>query len=118
MPGHTKPVVTALFSPDGRHLASGAGDNTVRFWDITTETPQFEGKVHRNYVLALSWAPDGSKLASGDRNGHIALWNPETGAQIGKFLSGHKQFVTALAWQPLHLTEEGKYKIWHFNDKK
>ena len=30
MPGHTQPVVVAQFSPDGRHLASGSGDNTVR----------------------------------------------------------------------------------------
>lgn len=30
LPGHSHPVVAALFSPDGRHLASGAGDNTVR----------------------------------------------------------------------------------------
>jgi ribosome assembly protein 4 len=65
MPGHTKPVVAALFSPDGRYLASGAGDNTVRLWDISTETPRHECKVHRQYVLALAWAPDGKRLASG-----------------------------------------------------
>jgi len=42
--------------------ASGSGDTTVRFWDLTTETPQFECKGHRQYVLALAWAPDGTKV--------------------------------------------------------
>ncbi len=65
MPGHTQPVVVAQFSHDGRYLASGAGDNTVRFWDISTETPRFECKVHTQYVLALAWAPDATRLASG-----------------------------------------------------
>jgi ribosome assembly protein 4 len=31
------------------------------------------------------------------------IWNPETGKQIGKTLSGHRQWVTYLCWQPLHL---------------
>ena len=47
--------------------ASGAGDNTVRFWDINTETPRHECRAHRQYVLALAWAPDGRRLASGDK---------------------------------------------------
>ena len=81
---------------------------SVRFWDLTTETPLHEGKgVHTQYVLALAWAPDGNKLASGDKNGHVAIWDPEKGTQIGKKLLGHKQFITALAWQPLHLTTDG-----------
>ena len=82
------------------------GDNTVRFWDINTETPRFEGRVHRQYVLALAWAPDGSLLASGDKLGNVVIWDPETGTQKGRTLSGHKQFITSLAWQPQHLTSE------------
>lgn len=31
------------------------------------------------------------------------IWDPETGKQIGKSLSGHRQWVTYLCWQPLHL---------------
>lgn len=42
--------------------ASGSGDTTVRFWDLTTETPQFECKGHRQYVLALAWASNGLKV--------------------------------------------------------
>ena len=37
--GHTEAVIAVAFSPDGRQLASGSGDTTVRFWDINTETP-------------------------------------------------------------------------------
>lgn len=30
-------VLSVNFSPDGRHLASGSGDTTVRFWDLNTQ---------------------------------------------------------------------------------
>ena len=110
MPGHGEPVIVASFSANGRHLASGSGDATVRFWDLTTETPQFECKGHRQWVLALSWAPDGSKLASGDRTGLIMLWDPNTGKQIGRTLTGHNKFITALSFEPLHSSADGSCK--------
>lgn len=31
-------------SSSPRYLASGSGDTTVRFWDLSTETPQFTAK--------------------------------------------------------------------------
>ncbi|KCV67521.1 hypothetical protein H696_06040 [Fonticula alba] len=39
IPGHAEAVLSVAFSPDGSRLASGSGDTTVRFWDITTQTP-------------------------------------------------------------------------------
>jgi len=121
--GHGEPVITALFSPDGRYLASGSGDKTVRFWDINTETPHHVCKGHTNWVLAIAWAPDGSLLASGDKNGHVMIWDPETGKQRGKTLLGHKQWITSIAWEPLHLgngssrrlasaSKDGAVKVW------
>ena len=40
MPGHAEAVLAVSFSPDGRHLASGSGDTTVRFWDLSTQLPE------------------------------------------------------------------------------
>ena len=78
--GHGQPVVSALFSPDARHLASGSGDKTVRFWDLTTETPQNVCTGHRDYVLALAWSPDGKMCASGDKSGQVIIWDPVSGS--------------------------------------
>ncbi|OQV16433.1 Notchless protein-like protein 1 [Hypsibius exemplaris] len=101
--GHAEAVISTQFSPDGRYLASGSGDTTVRFWDVNTETPQFQCKGHKNWILAIAWSPDGKKLASGCKDGKICLWDPATGKQVGKTLAGHQQWITWLSWEPLHM---------------
>lgn len=107
--GHAEAVISVQFSPNGRYLASGSGDTTVRFWDIYTETPQFTCKAHKHWVLTISWSPNGKKLASGDKNSQICIWDPKTGKQIGKVLTGHRQWITSLAWKPQHLDPECRY---------
>lgn len=102
MPGHSESVISVQFSPDGRYLASGSGDTTVRFWDLTTETPQYTCTSHKHWILCLAWSPDGRKLASGCKKGQICIWDPVTGHQLGRTLTGHKQWITWLTWQPLH----------------
>ncbi|XP_067032420.1 notchless protein homolog 1-like isoform X1 [Acropora muricata] len=102
IPGHSEAVISVAFSPDGRYLASGSGDTTVRFWDVNTETPHFTCKGHNHWILHIAWSPDGKKLASGCKNGEIRLWNPTTGKQIGQVFKGHLQWITCLSWQPLH----------------
>ncbi|XP_054712384.1 notchless protein homolog 1-like [Uloborus diversus] len=106
LPGHAEAVISASFSPDGRYLASGSGDTTVRLWDVNTETPQYTCKGHKHWVLCISWSPNGMKLASGCKNGQIMIWDPKTGKQLGRALTGHGAYVSALCWEPLHLNAE------------
>lgn len=107
--GHAEAVISVSFSPNGKYLASGSGDTTVRFWDIQTQTPYFTCKGHNNWVLCISWSPDSSRLASACKDGKIIVWDPETGIQIGKPMIGHKKWITSLAWEPFHSNPECRY---------
>lgn len=122
MPGHAEAVVSIQFSPDGKHLASGSGDTTIRLWDLTTETPLYTCTGHKQWVLCVSWAPDGKKLATSCKSGEIRIWDPETGKQIGKPMIGHKKWINCLSWEPYHLNAacrqiasagcDGDVRIW------
>ena len=54
LPGHTEAVLHVSYSPSGKHLASGGGDTTVRFWDTNTNLPKFTCRKHKDHVLCTA----------------------------------------------------------------
>lgn len=105
MKGHADNIIELYFSPDGKRLASGSGDCTVRFWDLPTQSPKLTCKGHSHWVQCIAWAPDNSVLASGGRDSMVRLWDPDTGKEICA-LKGHRQSpsnrINWIAWEPLH----------------
>jgi WD40 repeat protein len=66
---HTNAVWSVGFSPDGRTLASGSDDRTVKLWDVATGKKRATLAGHKDWVLSVSFSPDGKTLASGSLDG-------------------------------------------------
>jgi WD40 repeat protein len=105
--GHTSIVPAVAFSPDGRTLASGSLDQTVRLWNVTDPThptplgPPLTG--HTNFVNAVAFSPDGRTLATGSWDRTVRLWSvadPAHPTPLGTPLTGHTSYVLAVVFSP------------------
>ncbi|PWT89396.1 MAG: hypothetical protein C5B54_08985 [Acidobacteria bacterium] len=82
--GHTGPVFSLAFSPDGKRLISGgsAADHSVRVWDIPGGTQHALLQGNPKQIAAVSFSADGSKAFSAGYDGTIRIWDPNSGKQL------------------------------------
>jgi WD40 repeat protein len=73
--GHRGSVLGLAISTDGRLLASGGKDSTIRLWDTTTGRELARWEAHLSSVNALAFSPDGKTLVSGSADRVLKLWD-------------------------------------------
>ncbi|HEX3289306.1 MAG TPA: TIR domain-containing protein [Mycobacterium sp.] len=87
------PLTSVAFSPHGHRVAIGGGDasigvpgdhdGTVRLWNVDTDSPIGEPRLHGELVHSVAFSPDGNRVASGGvetgYNGTVRLWDAHTG---------------------------------------
>ncbi|MCG5435389.1 nSTAND1 domain-containing NTPase [Micromonospora foliorum] len=97
--GHTDTVRSIAWSPDGRLIATGSRDNSIRVWDPDSGRTIAEFTGHDAMVEAIAWAPDSRRVASGSRDRTVKLWR--VGADDPPpTLYGADDLIRGMAWSP------------------
>jgi WD40 repeat protein len=106
--GHTGPVGSVVWSPDGSTLATAGADHTGRVWEASTGreilTPRdIQGPVNLlrssflRMLVSIAWSPDGTKLATaGDQTARV--WDARDEHELPALHS--QSVVWSVAWSP------------------
>ena len=110
--GHTSPVGSVAFSPDGLSLASKSMNREVKIWDVVTwrelrqlHSRSFESsKPSLSYIdligdSAVSWSPSGDRLAAGIGPVWLIVWDTNSGREVLSF-KAHVTNVNSVSWSP------------------
>ncbi|KAH9834936.1 uncharacterized protein C8Q71DRAFT_132694 [Rhodofomes roseus] len=121
--GHTEGVLSLAFSPNGKFIASGSEDTTVRVWSF--EHGRLAGhrvlKGHTASVVSVVFSPDGRLLASTSENGEICIWDAAqtTTGHTNSFgeRPGHTGGVRSVAFSPdgrqlASASRDGTVRVW------
>jgi WD40 repeat protein len=127
--GHSGPVYTVAFSPEGRTLATGDDDGEVVLWDLADRAkPVRTGQpliAYTGSVTSVAFSPDGRTVAVGSNNDPVVLWdlrNQNRPVRIGQLLPpGSTGIVYTVAFSPdghtlATGTRTGTVVLWDLTD--
>lgn len=73
--GHTNYIEYSKFHPNGKILATGSADMTLKFWDLELRKEIGSHRIHDDFVTAIAFNNDGSMMVTGDYAGTIKVWD-------------------------------------------
>jgi len=98
--GHSGPVRSVAFSPDGHRIVSGSEDNTIRVWDAETGKVLVGPLKGLGYSVSSIASSDGHRIVASPHDDTVQLWNAETGGVVAGPLNLHRGSVWSVAFSP------------------
>lgn len=105
--GHSYGVYYVAFNPDGKTLASGSYDYSIKLWNLDNYQPICTVEDNSRWFFSVAISPDWQTLATGCDSGAIKLWRLYTGNSLG-ILAGHFMDVTCVAFSPITPSRQRK----------
>src|SRR5262249_46484771 len=97
--------VKVAFSPDGRYLAAGGPNNTVKPWDVTTGAEFLSLSGHTRPVFSVVFSPDGQRLAATGQDYVVIVWDIPSGRKAFRLRPEYDIATRATAFSP----RDGRY---------
>ena len=97
--GRPVSVNVSRYSPDGKWIATGAEDGTLKIWDAQTLTETRSVTAHLFPITACSFSPDGLRVATGSTDNTIRIWDL-TVEDDSSAPRAHESRITACAFSP------------------
>jgi eukaryotic-like serine/threonine-protein kinase len=113
--GNAGPLWSLAVSKDGKNLAMGTDEGTVKYWDIAGEKVLWTLNAHKAPVWTLALSPQGNFLATGSDDGRAIVWDVNTQKEVHVF--AHSGGVRTVAFDPagkrlLTGVRNGTVKVW------
>ncbi|MEX0716716.1 MAG: protein kinase [Planctomycetaceae bacterium] len=96
--GHEKPLVDAVFSPDGRRILTASEDGTAKLWDLSGRELAVL-KKHDLALTAVAFSPDGKRALTGSEDMTAIVWELARAEPVVT-LAGHTATVASVAFSP------------------
>jgi WD40 repeat protein/serine/threonine protein kinase len=114
--GHEAAALCAVFSPNGRRIASSDLVGWVKVWNAHTGQELIKFRAHQEHARAVAFSPDGKRLATASWDGWVRTWDARTGRPLplGK---RHADQVWSVAFSPdgqrlASGSRDGTVKVW------
>lgn len=97
--GHVGTVNALAYSFDGKRVASGGDDKTIRIWDAADGKLLTLFRPEGGEITAVAFSPDGKYLLAGGTDRNVRLWDIAADKLVRVF-PGHTGPIRAVAFSP------------------